>query len=65
MMNFVIRTHRVTDNAPLATRLEMRLILLVLPELKYLNGNHRERAIPEYMIREIRLSRMLICIKLP
>jgi hypothetical protein len=46
-MNFVIRTQRVIESAPLAIRLEIRTIVLVSPELKNLNGNHNERPIPE------------------
>jgi hypothetical protein len=33
--------------APLATRLEIRVVVRVSPELKNLKGYHNERAIPE------------------
>jgi hypothetical protein len=46
-MNFVIRIQRVIESAPLATRLEIRTVVLVSPELKNLNGYHNERPIPE------------------
>jgi hypothetical protein len=37
----------VIEIAPLATRLEMRAVVRISPELKYLKGNHNERPIPE------------------
>jgi hypothetical protein len=46
-MNFVIRIQRMIESAPLATRLEIRTVVLVFPELKNLNGYHNERPIPE------------------
>jgi hypothetical protein len=46
-MNFVINIHRVTQSAPLATRFEIKVVVRVSPELKNLNGYHKERAIPE------------------
>jgi hypothetical protein len=46
-MNFVIRTQRVIVIAPIITRLEIRFSVLVIPELKNLNGYHKESAMPE------------------
>jgi hypothetical protein len=64
-MNFVIRTQRVIEIAPIITRLEIRLNVLVTPELKNLNGYHNERAMPEYISKETRLSIILMLRKLP
>jgi hypothetical protein len=55
----------VIESAPLATRLEIRTIVLVSPELKNLNGYHNDKPIPEYISKETRLSTMLISINLP
>jgi hypothetical protein len=45
--------------------LEIRVVGRVSPVLKKLKGYHNESAIPEYMMRDDRLSRRLILIKLP
>jgi len=51
--------------APLRTKFEIRVVALVLPVLKKFKGYHKERAIPEYIIKEIKLSAGLNSKKLP
>lgn len=51
--------------APLRTKFEIRVVALVLPVLKKLKGYHKDRAIPEYINKEIKLSAGLNSKKLP
>jgi hypothetical protein len=43
----------------------MRDVIFFVPVLKKEKGYHSDKAIPEYRIRERRLSMILILIKLP
>jgi hypothetical protein len=64
-MNFVSKVQSVIEIAPLATRFDMRDVIFFVPVLKKEKGYHSDKAIPEYRIRERRLSMILILIKLP